>query len=77
MKLPQTQKHNYTENPYEDYSLTGTPEFVDDISSCTDSEKQYVLPDGYVYEYQSYFVHSATNQLAIATDENGAKVLDI
>ena len=74
-KIPETQKHNYAETPYSDYSLTGIPKFVDDVASCVDTEKQYVLPDGYIYEYQSYFIYSATNQLTIATDEGNSSTL--
>ena len=70
--IPQTQKHNYTDTPYEDYRLTDIPEFVDELSLCTDTEKQYVLPDGYLYEYRSSFVYNVTNQLAIATDVEGS-----
>lgn len=65
-------KQNYVEPQYVDYSLSNLPEFVDHISQCTDTEKQYVLPDGYLYGYGTAFVPSATNQLALATDDNGA-----
>ena len=54
-----------------DYSITGLPEFVADISACTDIQKQYVLPNGYVYEYTSIFVPTAANQLQLATDQDG------
>lgn len=65
-------KQNYTETPYVDYSLSNLPEFVDDISQCTDTRKQYVLPDGYIYRYGPTFVPYATNQLHLATDRDGS-----
>ena len=65
-------QQNYVEPPYVDYSLSNLPEFADDITQCTDKEKQYVLPNGYVYGYGQMFVPYATNQLALATDEDGA-----
>lgn len=71
-RIPKTQKHNYTVTSCTDYGFVGTPEFVDDIASCVDPEKRYVLLDGYLYEYQSVFVPDATNQLVIATDEEGS-----
>ena len=70
-RIPKTQKHDYTETPYVDYSLASVPEFVDDISLCTDSEKQYVLPDGYLYGCKPVPIYSVTNFLAAAEDENG------
>ena len=53
------------------YRLEGLPEFVADLEACTDPDKQYVLPDGYVYAYQSVPTYSVTNQLTVATDETG------
>lgn len=63
--------HQYQEVPDVDYSIVGLPEFVENISDCTDPEKEYVLPDGYRYAYMPYFVPYATNQLLLATDETG------
>jgi hypothetical protein len=37
-----------------EYTITGLPEFVSDISECKNKKKQYVLPDGYIYEYSLY-----------------------
>lgn len=65
-------RQNYEEPPYVDYSLTDLPEFVQSIEACTDSEKQYVLPDGYVYRMGEIFVPSATNQLYLATDQDNS-----
>jgi len=65
-------KQKYVETPYVDYSLSGLPEFVDGISQCTDPEKQYVLPNGYLYGYDRIFVPDAVNQLALATDIDGS-----
>lgn len=70
--IPPTQKHDYPETPYVDYNLTGLPEFVEGISECIDTEKQYVLPDGYLYEYKAIPTYSAVNQLEIATDIDGS-----
>lgn len=67
-----TQKNAYIEQPYVDYSLTGVPEFVDDISLCEDPQKQYVLPDGYIYECKSVPVFSVTNVLQESTDADGS-----
>lgn len=53
------------------YRLEGLPEFVADLEACTDPDKQYVLPDGYVYAYQPVPTYSVTNQLTVATDETG------
>lgn len=35
-----------------------TPEFVSDISECTDTDKIYVLPDGYIYAYMKDTVNT-------------------
>ena len=64
-------KQNYTEPPYIDYSISDLPELVDDLSQCVDTEKQYVLPDGYVYEYKQTLIPYAANQLHMATDTDG------
>lgn len=64
-------KQNYVEPPYVDYSLTALPEFVEDLSQCTDPEKLYVLPNGYLYGYGQLFVPNAENQLALASDVDG------
>lgn len=70
--LEQTQKHNYIETPYVDYSISDLPEFVDDVSAFTDTEKQYVLPDGYLYSYERIPTYSAINQLMVAVDVDGS-----
>lgn len=67
-----TQKNDYVGQPYVDYSLTGLPEFVDDVSLCTDAEKQYVLPDGYIYECKPVPVYSVNNSLHEAVDTDGS-----
>ena len=64
-------RQNYLELPYVDYSLSDLPEFVENLSQCVDQEKQYVLPDGYIYEYRKTFVPDAINQLHVATDADG------
>ena len=66
-----TQKHQYEEPVPLDYSIPDLPEFVNDISECTDIEKQYVLPDGYLYGHISVPIYDVTNQLSIATDTDG------
>lgn len=66
-----TQKHNYVSTPYVDYSISDTPEFVEDISQFTDTEKQYVLPDGYIYKYEAISSYTVVNQLPLSTDESG------
>ena len=66
-----TQKHQYEEPVPLDYTIPDLPEFVDNISECTDTEKQYVLPDGHIYRYQPIPSYSAVNQLALSTDESG------
>lgn len=38
-----------------DYTITGLPEFVSNISECKNKKKKYVLPDGYIYEYKLFF----------------------
>lgn len=65
-------KQDYVEPPYVDYSLSGLPEFVDHIGQCTDPEKQYVLPDGYLYTSEMVFVPNAINQLNLSTDIDGS-----
>lgn len=47
------------------------PEFVADISMCSDKTKSYVLPDGYLYSYEQVPIYGQTNQLVVSTDENG------
>lgn len=67
-----TQKHKYVKTPYVDYSISNIPEFVNDITQCMDTDKQYVLPDGYLYKYEPVASYSAVNQLVISEDEYGA-----
>lgn len=69
--IPETQKHNYKEPVYVDRNLNDLPEFVDDVSMCTDPKKCYVLPDGYLYACQLTPTYSATNQLSVSTDLSG------
>ena len=64
-------REEYEETPQVDYSLPEMPEFVENLSQCVDREKQYVLPNGYIYEYAQTFVPSAANRLHMAQDENG------
>ncbi len=66
-----TQKHQYEEPLLLDYTIPDLPEFANDISECTDTEKQYVLPDGYLYGHIPVPVYDVTNQLSIATDPDG------
>lgn len=54
-----------------DYSLEELPEFVNSIDECKDTGKKYVLPDGYLYSYESVFVSFAENQIPLSTDEDG------
>ena len=62
---------DYELTPLVDYSLTGLPEFVSSIEECVDPEKQYVLPDGCLYEYKKAAISGAVNELALATDADG------
>lgn len=55
-----------------EYTITGLPEFVSNISECKNKKKKYVLPDGYLYSYDPYFVPYATNMLTSATDTDGS-----
>jgi len=55
-----------------EYTISGIPEFVSDISKCINKKKQYILPDGYLYSYAPYFVPYATNMLTSATDIDGS-----
>lgn len=64
-------KQEYLETPRVDYSLSGLPEFVDDISQFVDTQKQYVTPNGYLWVYGQRFVPSAENQLPLAVDKEG------
>ena len=65
-------KQDYEEAPYVDYRLSGLPEFVEDLPQCVDTQRQYVLPDGYMYTYGKMLVPVAVNQLAAATDKDGS-----
>ena len=46
-----------------DYTIEGIPEFVPTADKFTDTNKKYVLPDGYLYEYlpdpRAFFVNMA------------------
>ena len=49
-----------------------TPLFADDVSGCTDPEKVYVLPDGYVYAYMTKTVTTdPVNQIPLSTQADG------
>lgn len=67
-----TQKHNYKETKKTDYSITGLPVFVDDISQCKDKNKRYVLPDGYIYEKKSFPKYSDADKLRKSKDTDGS-----
>ena len=44
------------------------PIFVGSTAECTNTSKKYVLPDGYLYEYEPVYETSYTNQIPISTD---------
>lgn len=46
------------------------PNFANSVEECTDPEKLYVLPDGYIYAYMKSGGY--TNQVPLSTDSNGA-----
>jgi hypothetical protein len=54
------------------------PEFANSIEECTDTNKAYVLPDGYIYAYMAHtetedvLDEGITNQLVNSTDAGGA-----
>lgn len=50
------------------------PEFVNSIEECVDTNKVYVLPDGYIYAYMARSSGGGdyVNQLPIAIDASGA-----
>lgn len=45
------------------------PEFAETIEECTDPEKIYVLPDGYIYAYGTRYVKKYTNILPMLEGE--------
>ncbi len=47
------------------------PVFVDTVDECTDPEKAYVLPDGYIYTHGTRYVKNYTNLLPTLTDKDG------
>lgn len=49
-----------------------TPLYADTVAGCTDTEKVYVLPDGFVYGYmtKTSVIHP-TNQLPLSTEADG------
>lgn len=48
------------------------PEYAASFDACTDPNKLYILPDGYVYEYLPRFGGSnMRNELLFATDDKG------
>lgn len=49
------------------------PEFVDSIDKCTDTDKLYVLPDGYIYAFISVEMPSYTNQIPLSINADGTQ----
>lgn len=47
------------------------PDFANTIKECTDVNKAYVLPDGYIYTYGKQYVKQYTNIFPTLTDETG------
>lgn len=48
------------------------PTFVNSVDECTDPEKIYVLPDGYMYAHGIRYVKQYTNLLPTLTDFGGS-----
>lgn len=48
------------------------PHFANSVSQCTDTDKVYVLPDGYLYGYMLSTVTDCTNQIPISLAQNGS-----
>lgn len=48
------------------------PTFVNSVEECTDPEKIYVLPDGYMYAHGTKYVKQYTNLLPTLTDVDGS-----
>lgn len=71
-QIPPSQKQKYETTPYVDYRLSDIPEFVDDLEKCTNTEKQYVLSDGYLYSFEPVPTYDVTNQLRLSTNEDGS-----
>ena len=48
------------------------PTFVNSVEECTDPEKIYVLPDGYMYAHGTKYVKQYTNLFPTLTDTDGS-----
>lgn len=50
-----------------------TPIYVNSLEECVDTKKQYVLPDGFIYEYkeQPVVLEYTTNQIPLSTNADG------
>lgn len=44
------------------------PAFANSIAECTDTNKLYVLPDGYIYAYMAHEEYPFTNQIVLSID---------
>ena len=72
--LTETDKDEIKEAVKEEVPLIKTaeqPTFVNSVDECTDPEKIYVLPDGYMYAYGTKYVKQYTNILPTLTDTEG------
>ena len=72
--LTETDKDEIKEAVKEEVPLIKTPEqptFVNSVEECTDPEKIYVLPDGYMYAHGTKYVKQYTNILPTLTDTEG------
>lgn len=72
--LTETDKDEIKEAVKEEVPLIKTPEhptFVNSVEECTDPEKIYVLPDGYMYAHGTKYVKQYTNVLPTFTDADG------
>lgn len=49
-----------------------TPEFSGSLTGCTDINKLYVLPDGYIYAYMKQTTGGYTNRIPQSTDTDGS-----
>lgn len=73
--LTETDKDEIKEAVKAEVPLIKTPEqptFVNSVEECTDPEKIYVLPDGYMYAHGTKYVKQYTNLLPTLTDVDGS-----
>ena len=73
--LTETDKYEIKEAVKEEVPLIKTaeqPTFVNSVEECTDPEKIYVLPDGYMYAHGTKYVKQYTNLLPTLTDVDGS-----